>query len=237
MEYIINDKEKIAFLLKTTKSEYIKPMTKNGRFCFTQPFVFNKWENKDSAQYDKWDSHSAYEITHLVAAPILGTVDGQPKYGKIQKVRNKGIVREQDAFVKQSFICCFRYIPTSDVSETGVIHSFFNGNAERIMKEFKHDAFIILPASEFIERLLKKVNLFAYGPIVYKDFLNDYRFQVPEDKRVVIEQLFRKDCKYEWQREYRFVLPPQPNNTTTNYFVEIGSIEDIAFSGKIADYI
>ena len=103
--------------------------------------------------------------------------------------------------------------------------------AEKIMREFGHDSYIIVCAEALIQRLREKYKV-SYGSVVYKDVLNDYEFDVGAENKDVVEQLFRKDEKFKWQKEFRFTLPSTPNSPV---FVEIGSIEDIAKCGKISD--
>lgn len=227
--------DQIVFLLKATKSEYVEDTMKKRRFCFSQPTVFSKWENNEAAQYDRWDSHSAYEATHLVVAPIISEENGIPQYGPVQKLADRAIIHEQDSFIKQSFICCFRYIKLNEVEfcDKGVNLSL-GTVADRIIKEFGYDSFVLIEFNEFIRRIKEKGILFI-GAVVYKDLLNDYEFPVPEQLKSIVEQFYRKDTKYEWQQEYRIVIPPLKGYTDTKRFIEIGSIEDIAISGKIAD--
>lgn len=222
----------IVFLLKSMKQEYIEETMKKGRFCFNHPGVFNKWENTDSAQADKWDAHSAYEATHLIYAPIIGEKDGIPMYGEVKKLADKGIVRVQSNLVKHIPICCFRMVERSEIMplDDGFLFSL-GETADRIMREFGHDSYIIIRSEPLIQRLREKYKV-SYGMVVYKDVLNDYEFEVGEEKKDVVEQLFRKDEKFKWQKEFRFTLPPTPNSPV---FVEIGSIEDIAKCGKISD--
>ena len=43
--------------------------------------------------------------------------------------------------------------------------------------------------------------------------------------------LFQKSSSYQWQQEFRIILEPKENEG--KYFVNIGSIEDIAFGGEL----
>lgn len=222
---------KIIFLLKTMKHEYVEETMKKGRFCFNHPTVFNKWEKVDSAQYDRWDAHSAYNADHLIFAPIIGEKDGKPVYGKIQKLADKAIIHEQSKPVKHSPICCFRYVEKHEViiEDDGIIFSLGN-TADRIIKEFGHDSFIMIQALPFLKRIRSNYQCYC-GDVVYKDTLNDYDFDVPDQIKDHVEQLFRKDKSFEWQKEYRVVLTPTDNSPV---FIELGSIEDIAISGSLS---
>ncbi len=228
----VQTNSKIVFLLKSMKQEYIEETMKKGRFCFNHPSVFNKWENTESAQADKWDAHSAYEATHLMYAPVIGEKDGMPIYGEVKKLADKGIVRVQSNLVKHIPICCFRMVEQNEITllHDGVLFSL-GETAEKIMREFGHDSYIIVCAEALIQRLREKYKV-SYGSVVYKDVLNDYEFDVGAENKDVVEQLFRKDEKFKWQKEFRFTLPSTPNSPV---FVEIGSIEDIAKCGKISD--
>lgn len=228
------NENKIIFLLKSMKSEYVEDTLKKGRFCFNHPAIFNKWEKTVSAQYDRWDAHSSYKATNLVYAPIIGEQNGTPIYGKVMPLADKAIIHEQSKIVKHSPICCFRMVEENEaiLTKSGTIHYSLGETADRIINEFGHDSFVLILAVPFLERMLEKYRNSICGPIVYKNTLNDYDFQVPEQFKDRVEQLLRKDEQYSWQKEYRIVLPPTKNSPV---FAELGSIEDIAISGKIAD--
>lgn len=222
---------KIIYLLKTMKQEYVEDTMKKGRFCFNHPAVFNKWEKVDSAQFDRWDAHSAYIADHLMYAPIIGENNGQPIYGKPKMIAGKAILHEQSRAARYSPICCFRYVERHEViiEDHGITYSL-GETADRIKNEFGHDSFIMIQAVPFLERLRSNYQCYC-GDVVYKDTLNDYEFDVPEQIKEHVEQVFRKDKSFEWQKEYRVALLPTENSPV---FIELGSIEDIAISGSIS---
>lgn len=228
--------DKIIFLLKTMKKEYLEDTMKKGRFCFCHPSVFSQWEDTNAAQFDHWEAHSAYEAIHVVFAPIIGEKEnGMPIYGPGKKIAEKGIVRTQTDFVRYSPICCFRAIDQSEVEmfKDGIYYSL-GDIANRIMLEFGHDSYIIIQAVPFLERLKRAVNFTIAMAVVYEDVLNNYHFNVEEKFKEMVEQLFRKDKKYKWQKEYRIVLPPSKETKT---IIEMGSIEDIAVCGNLKELI
>lgn len=228
----MESENKILFFLKSMKCKYVDDILKYGRFCFNHPAIFNKWESKKDAQYDPWDAHSVYEATHLIFAPIIDEKDGIPVYGEVHKLADKGIVRTQSAVANKSSICCFRMVEEHEVSfDENHIFYTLGETADKIINEFGHDSYILIQAAPFLERIRQKYSCYC-GAVVYRNTLNDYEFQVPEQEKDFVEQLFRKDVKYEWQKEYRIVLPPSDNNPV---FIELGSIEDIAICGKISD--
>ena len=69
--------------------------------------------------------------------------------------------------------------------------------------------------------------------MVYKDIIKHGEIPVEERFQDLAEELFRKDEAYKWQKEFRIALRPPTKNSPV--FVEIGSIEDIAFSGNISE--
>ena len=71
-----------VYLLKTLRKKHLADTIQQGQFCFCHPQVFSSWENKDSAQYDKWEGHSAYEVCHIVFAPIVSEKHGKIIYGR-----------------------------------------------------------------------------------------------------------------------------------------------------------
>ena len=207
-------------------------MVKQGRFCFNHPVTFNKWEDKGSAQYDKWDSHSAYEVTHVVIAPLLRDDPDGIEYGEPIKLTDRAILHEQSSVVKQTPICCFRMVTENEVVFHRKSMSYSLGDiADRIHQEFGHDSYVMIQAVPFLERM-KRHGVQISGGVIYSDLLNEQEIDVPRDQRDFVDQLFRKDKKYEWQKEYRLALSPSTNNPV---FLEIGSIEDIAFWGKLSD--
>ena len=229
------DDEQIVFLLKTMKKKYVEDTMTKGRFCFNHPAVFSQWEDINAAQYDRWEAQSAFEATYLVYAPIIGEKNGMPIYGQGKKIADKAIVHMQTDLAKNSPICCFRTVNKNEVEFLGnEIKYTLGSTARRIQKEFGHDAFVMIQLMPFIERLKSSVDSFIAMKVAYCDLINDYPFNVEKKNREIVEQLFRKDKKYEWQKEYRIVLPPSQD---TPVFVEIGSIEDIAVSGDLEVFI
>ena len=222
-------------LLKSMKKKHLDDAMKKGRFCFNHPTVFSEWKDKEAAQHDRWEAHDAYEATHLIAAPIIGENNGIPIYGKPHKIADRAIIHMQSESAKHTPICCFRCIMQSEIVVDGksIVYSL-GDTANRIVNEFGHDAFLIIPIRPFLERLSQKVDRFLAMDVAYHDLLNNHHFDVDEQYREIVEQLFRKDEKYEWQKEYRIILPPTQQAPV---FIEIGSIEDIAVCGNIKDLI
>lgn len=229
-----NQDNQIVFLLKTLKEKHVESTMTKGRFCFSHPSVFNKWERDNSAQYDRWDGHSAYEATHLVYAPIIEDNGDKIVYGEVKKLADRAIIHEQSATVKNTPICCFRYVQRDElIFDSGNSVDFTLGDtADRIKNEFGHDSFILINAANFLDRFRTKYKGLD-GRVVYHDTLNDFEFNVDESIKSIVEQVFRKDKKYEWQKEYRFALQ---ESTETPTFIELGSIEDIAITGEL-DYL
>ena len=227
------EEAKMLFLLKTMKAKHVEDTMKKGRFCFNHPGVFNKWERQDSAQFDAWDAHSARYVRHVIFAPILEEREGLfPLYGEPQKLADEAVMRFQSNYVKHSPICCFRIVDEDEVVIGADSFSFSLGDiVDRIMTEFGHDSYVMINARAFHERLYEKTNFIARF-VTYRDTTNDYEFKAPAEYKDIIEQLFRKDERFEWQKEYRIVLPPSEDSPV---FVELGSIKDIAFCGKISD--
>lgn len=228
-----NREDEIILLLKTMKKEYLHDTMTKGRFCFNHPTVFSKWENKDAAQYDRWEAHDAYEANNLVFYPIIGEKDGIPIYGQGRKTIDKAVIHKQSVTAMNTPICCFRCITQNEcvIGEDSIIYSL-GDTADRIMQEFGHDTFIIIRITPLFERLEKAIGSFIAMDVAYHDTLNSHLFNVDEQYKGIAEQLFRKDKKYEWQREYRIALPPTESSPI---IVEIGSIEDIAICGDITD--
>jgi len=231
----MQEDNRILFFLKSMKSKHVEETMKKGRFCFSHPCTFNKSAGNSPAQFDKWDGHSCSVASHLVFAPIEKEDEHGIVYGKLRPLAKKAIIHMQMGEAKHTPICCFRMIEKDEVSfdyEAKALIYSLGKTADRIINEFGHDSYIIIQAEPFIERL-KKENDFLCGAIIYKDILQPGMFQIEDQYQELAEQLYRKDNIFSWQKEYRFALVPPTKDSPV--FVEIGSIEDIAFSGKIAD--
>ena len=227
--------DQIVFLLKSMKKQYVEDTMTKGRFCFNHPAIFSQWEDANAAQYDRWEAHSAFEAMYLVAAPIIGEKDGMPIYGQGKKIADKAIIHMQTDIVKHTPICCFRTVRKTEVDFLNdKIQYTLGQTAQKIKKEFGHDTFVLIQFGPFIERLKRIVNSFIAMEVVYCDLINNNPFKAEKKYREIAEQLFRKDIKYEWQKEYRIALQPSQK---TPVFVELGSLEDIAVSGNLDDLI
>ena len=230
------EQKPIVFLLKATKNEYVKTTIERGRFCFCHPTVFSKWEDNQSAQYDRWEGHAAVEALDVVISPITGyREDGFPIYGKVSKLTEKATIHSQTGDAKHSPICCFRAVERSEITLSGSnLHYTLGETAQRIITEFGYDSYILIQAEPFMERMKKTKEFRIAGSVIYQDIMNQFPQSLPDEYESIAEQLLRKDKKYEWQKEYRIILKPTKEEQV---FLELGSIEDIARSGKLVDLI
>lgn len=226
---------KIPFLMKTMKAKHVEDTMKKGKFCFSHPSVFHRWENTQSAQSDIWDGYSSIIARDLVYAPIIQDDENGTVYGKIKPLADKANLHIQMENAKHTPICCFRMIEKNEISidhESHTLNYSLGEIADRIIKDFGHDSYIIIQAVPFIERLRKHCGIYR-GAVTYKDVIRIGEICSDEKHQDLVEQLFRKDKRFEWQKEFRIALVPPTANSPV--FVEIGSIEDIAISGNIAD--
>lgn len=222
---------KIVFLLKTMESKYLSDTMGKGRFCFCHSNVFSCWEDSKAAQYDRWEGHSAFEANYIVFAPIVREEPGKIVYGEGNILTDEGIVRLQTDIAKKTPICCFRAVDDSELTcIAGETVYSLGKTVDRIKQEFHHDAFVLIGFDPFIDRV-RKVNCFRLaGNVIYQDLLNDYPYEIDETDREIMEQLFRKDEKYAWQKEFRIILHPDENEKK---LVDIGSLADISVYGRI----
>lgn len=222
----------ILFLIKTMKHQYLESTLKQGRFCFNLPNVFNQSIDLKSAQQDKYDSYLSSSIQHLVVAPIISAPGQAIKYGKSNLISDHATIHYISDVVKQTPLCSFRKVEATDIESKYDVFFFCLGSTvDRIKEEFGHDAFILIwnvPA--FFNRLSKITSYFAksihYGDIdlQYQRFLDSVKFEQ--------KIMFQKSEDYAWQKEFRIILPPIDMGPQ---FVEIGSIEDIAWGGDVED--
>lgn len=229
--------KKIVFLLKTLKSEYLESTMKKGRFCFNPPSVFNRWEDTNTAQYDKWDGHSCEIADKVLIAPIIQEDENGVVYGEVKALSNKAIIHTQSTKAKQTPICCFRSVDENEIAfdaDTQTLTYSLGNIAERIINEFGHDSFILILIEPFIERIKQKYSLLC-GSVIYKNIANDMPISVDERYQELTEELFRKDEKYMWQKEFRIALTDP--TTDKPFFIELGSIEDIAISGRMEELL
>lgn len=235
----LNVKEPIMFLLKSMKSEYVEDTMKKGKFCFCHPSVFRDWEEIGAAQYDEWEGYAANKLRHMYIAPYTEGETQPPPMDKWIKIADETIVHRESETAKHTPICCFRKIGTNDLLFDKDYHTAYypiNKIAKRINKEFGHDAYILVPATPFLERVRKSVPFCYTGAVIYQDTMNDPPFSLEKEHQILAEQIFRKDERFAWQKEYRIALAPTSESPV---FVEVGSIEDIAYSGTLvdADYV
>ena len=222
---------KVLFLLKTMENKYLSDTMGKGRFCFCHPHVFSSWENSEAAQYDRWEGHSAFEARHIVVAPIVSEEPGRLVYGEGKVLAEKGIVRLQTDVAKNTPICCFRTVDETELTCSAGKRTYSLGNTvDRIKEEFHHDTYIMIRFEPFIERIQKVKSFCLAGNVIYCDLLNDYQNEVENVDHETIEQLFRKDEKYTWQKEFRIILRPDKEEKK---IVDMGSLVDIAICGHI----
>lgn len=233
MKWQLNDEDtKIVFLMKSLKSDFLES-TMNGQFYFSYPDAFTS-DNSDlgEGQHDRWDSHlSVQSPKEFFKAPI--GEDGRPDIDhRIVLSRNKPvhIISETS---EHTPICCFRKVEECDIEQYGSAIRFRLGNVvDRIQSEFKgHDSFIlIIQWKEFLRRLEAQTTYFArsihYGD-VDKEYIHFYN-----ETDMLQAEMFQKDEKYRWEKEFRIILPPSLVYPKT---VNIGSIRDIAICGKLDD--
>ncbi len=223
--------QKIEFLIKTMKKRHLEDTLKKGRFCFNFPSVFNFQSNLASAQQDKWDSHLTYEVTKLICAPVISDQDEDIKYGPIIELADRAQLRTISNKSKATPLCSFRKVDSEDFVYKYDVAFFRLGElVDRVKSEFQHDAFVLIFHPHlFIKRLSQVERCFArsihYGEIdeEFQNFLDLCKFDQKE--------MFQKAVDYEWQKEFRVVLPPR--HASGPQIIEIGSIEDIAFGGDI----
>lgn len=223
--------EETTYLLKTLKKEHLEETVHKGKFCFCHPQIFSRWEDQKSAQYDRWEGYSAYEVNHIVFAPIISNKDGKIVYGQGSKIADRGIVHLQTDVAKKTPICCFRLVEESDLNRTDEKFIYSLGaTTDRIRLEFQHDAFVLIKLVPFLERLGMNVSWYYARNVIYQNLLNSIQDEMDEENKEIIEQLFRKDERFKWQKEFRIILLP---NEKMKSFVKVGSIEDISYHGDI----
>ena len=106
--------------------------------------------------------------------------------------------------------------------------------ADRICNEFGHDAYIMIAAKPFLERIKEQFSSILWGPVTYKNVLQIGEIPLNGKCRDIAEQLLRKDKKFEWQKEFRVALLNPTKETPV--FVKLGSIEDIVVGyGNVKD--
>ena len=223
----------VVFLLKTLKHKYLDTTLKEGKLLFSKPERFQKSkENLSAGQVDPLDSHKTIKASKVFAAPVLCDTKEKFELGKPFLIAENATVSEISGLSKMTPMYCLRKIDKSDFTEhNGVLHFRLDSKIiDRIKNEFQHDSFVLIyNPFELINRIEKKSSCFArsihYGEIdeYYEDFLSKYKFKQAE--------MFQKSKEYEWQKEFRIII--EPNNKNIKGFLQIGSLEDIAFGGNI----
>ena len=230
LEYLAEDWN-FPFLIKTMKKERLERTLKEGRFCFTTPSTFIGGDGLASAQQDRFEAHLSIKAYHLMVAPILYEDKDGPHYGPAEKFASQAQMHVITDDAKHTPLCSFRYVDPTELIEKYGAYFFRLGNTvDRIKDEFKHNAFIFILAPQvFGHRLFQKAPCFSYkvhyGDINLKfnKFIEQVGYQTAS--------LFQKDPLYQWQQEFRIIL--EPKEKEGKHFIEIGSIEDIAFGGEL----
>lgn len=222
----------ICGLLKTMKSEYVEDTLNKGRLFFNFPAFYGNTELM-SAQYDKYDSWETDDVTHIMFAPIVEENENGIKYGPVQKLADHGQVHLILEGNRHRPICCFRTIKKEDfVEKNNVLYYSLGDTAARIMEEFGHDSFVFIANPIELHRRINEHTLFYGHEVFYGK--NNWEFQQFVDE-VDLEccGMFQKDAMYAWQKEYRIVLSRCEGDK--GFPIDIGSITDIAFGGKLED--
>lgn len=210
---------------------FFKQDLEEGQFCFNVPSVFNSGVDLAAAQQDIHDSHFPFELSHSWIAPIVYEDDKGPYYGRPIEIEGKATAHLLSALSAQTPMCCFRLLKEQDlVYKYGVAFFRLGDIVDRIRSEFQHDAYIIVfDAGTLLERMSQHYQLCArdvhYGSIDEKYI--EYIRKVGHDQAA----MFIKDEVFEWQQEFRVII--KPNEMQEKVFVQIGSIEDIAFGGDL----
>ena len=225
-----NNDNKIIFLMKTLKSDFLKS-TMDGGLHFRYPNSFSKTNNDlASGQIDKWDSHLSFtSYDEFFMAPI--GEDGKPDIENRTVIARNIPVHLISNISEKTPICCFRKIEECDIERYGNAFRFRLGNTvDRIQTEFNgHDSFIlIIRWKEFLNRIEEKTPFFARS-IHYGDVNKEY-IEFYNETPMIQAEMFQKDEKYSWQKEFRIILPPGEGYPKT---INIGSIRDIAICGKL----
>lgn len=231
MKWQLSDEDnKIAFLMKSLKNDFLES-TMNGQFYFSYPDTFtNANSDLGEGQQDRWDSHLSVQSPKEFFMVPIGEDGKLDIEHRIVLSRNEPvhIISETS---EHTPMCCFRKVEECDIEQYGSAIRFRLGNiVDRIHSEFKgHDSFIlIINWKEFLRRLEAQTTYFARS-IHYGDVDEDYiRFY--NDTDMLQAEMFQKDEKYRWEKEFRIILPVDSEKLK---FVNVGSIRDIAISGKL----
>ena len=218
-------------LIKTMKKKHLASTLKEGRFCFNVPVVFNNGVSLAAAQQDVHDSHFPLNVLHPMIAPIVYEDENGPHYGEIIELADKATMHLQTFLSAHTPLCSFRLVKEQEfVYKYGVAFFRLGNLVDRIKTDFQHDTYIIVfDAETLIDRIAQNFRLCArdvhYGPIDEK--FKEYTGKVGYDQAA----MFIKDEAFEWQQEFRIII--KPNELQDKLFVQVGSIEDIAYGGDL----
>lgn len=219
------------FLIKTMKKKYLERTLKEGRFCFNTPSAFIEGEGLASAQQDKYEAHLSFEARHIMVAPILYENENGPCYGNAERFVDRARAHFTTEDAKHTPLCSFRFVAQSELVKKYGAYFFRLGDVvDRIREDFQHDAYIfILEPQVFGRRIFQTEPCFSYK-VHYGDINSKFdRFITQVGYNTA--PLFQKSPSYQWQQEFRIILEPKENEG--KHFVNIGSIEDIAFGGDL----
>ncbi len=227
----------LKFLIKFTKAQWADDIQNKGSFYFNPAYKFFTSDHYSLGQFDRWDSHVKHNALDLVWAPIIEESENGIKYGPVQKFADKAELHIIHGINKKIPICCFRMIYDTEIKD-GILR-FDDPLYKQVQKDFPdYDSFALICFPSAFFDILSKSHWGdkAFGSQVYYDQEKFEEFysgngDIEFEDKYPYYQMFGKEEKFEYQQEFRMILPTQQWDKGS--CIEIGSLEQIVFVGKI----
>jgi len=223
----------MKFLLKFLKSDWIEDLLE-GQIYFNPSYLYCMSPDYSSGQFDPYDSHMNIQLKHLCYAPIISGDNPDIKYGKGAVLAEEADVQIQANRVRYIPVSCFRIVDSDEIIDG--IFKLDKPVLEKIKQEFPdYDAFVLINSPDDFERqIAEHVPIYAHKVLYGKSPSELSEIDISNNPEKDLEkfclQMYNKREQYEYQKEYRIILPFECWESGQR--IDIGSIRQICMYGK-----
>lgn len=210
--------------IKTGKKEHMEKLFYDGEVFFNPAKSFMKTDGKSPGVYDRWDSHTCFNLSELYIAEVFEDSEERYRTGepRFLPLTENALIYETGEYQKHLPIFCVRTVPYSELNEYGLFR-LSQETYSRIRKEFpEHDTFVMMLAGSYIYSL--KQNIEGYE--LYGDYVR-YGTGKTVPRLPQELQVFSKSETYAYQQEYRFILPKE--QFENGKIIHIKSISEMGY--------
>lgn len=226
----------MLFLLKFTKFQYAVDFRDKGLLFFNPAYKFYTSSHYSNGQYDPCDSHDFIHAQHLIYAPIIDETGPTLKYGAPKLLSESAVMYLLDTRNEHIPVCCFRI-----VSEDDIVDDVFKLDSRVIQAiatdfpDYDHFALVCFPRA-FLDLISRKYRVIGES-ITYIDSTNPKSIvkskeQADLEDKFPYMQMFQKGKNFEYQREFRLILPQY--RWIEGSCLEIGPLNNLVIVGEIS---